>query len=414
MTGVRYTADMSERVQQHRWWKLVAKICGSTLFGLILLEVGLRITGLCPLPAEPDASLAQLPIQEMVELAAAESWIHKPSDVEVREADGSRPQMMVKRDWCSCREDVDTPVDKPPGTYRVVVLGDSHTDGFVENADSYANVLERLLPQPADVMNCGQAVSSPYQQLWIYRALYQRFQPDLLIVGFYAGNDLLDLLLQHDRIHLERVGDRYVHAGPTWRPDLTREQSAFKAALFRYSAICRAAAQLRWLQVDQQRKTRSADYYDLLVQANELYRGATWQGLNQAYYFKHHPHEWPNAVHMFEYVLTQFVEAAPRDGMLVVVIPTLRQFHPERFQAAEGLLQLTSEDSACDDRACDLALELCRKLQIPAIDMRPIFRSFEGELYWDADQHINITAHRLIAEALAQHIAQHIAQTIKP
>ncbi len=403
---MRYTADMTENAQSHRWWKLAAKICGSTLFGLVLLEVGLRITGLCPLPTAPDAAFPQLPIQEMIELAAAQAWIHQPSEVEVREADGNRPRMVVKRDWCSCREDADTAVEKPAGTYRVVVLGDSHTDGFVENADSYANVLERLLPPPADVMNCGQAVSSPYQQLWIYRTLYQRFQPDLLVVGYYAGNDLLDLMLQHDRIHLEQVGDQFVHAGPTWRPDLTREQSPFKATLFRYSAICRAAAQLRWLQVDQQRKDRSADYYDLLVQANDLYRGATWQGLNQAYYFKHHPHDWANASRMFEYVLTQFVEVAPRDGMIVVVIPTRRQFHPDQFQAAEELLQLTPEDSACDDRACDLALELCGQLRIPAIDMRPIFRSFEGELYWDSDQHINVDAHRLIAEALAKQIAQ--------
>jgi len=395
---------MAAHAQRHRWWKLAAKICGSTLFGLVLLEVGLRITGLCPLPADPNQSLPQLPIQEMIDLAVAESWIHQPSDVEVREADGSRPRMLVQRNWCSCREDADTPVEKPHATYRVVVLGDSHTDGFVENADSYANVLEGLLPPPADVMNCGQAVSSPYQQLWIYRTLYQRFQPDLLVVGFYAGNDLLDLMLQHDRIHLERVGDHYVHSGPTWRPDLTREQSAFKATLVRYSAICRAAAQLHWLQMDRQRKDRSADYYDLLVQANELYRGATWQGLNQAYYFKHHPHEWPNASDMLEYVFAQFQEAAPRDGMIVVVIPTLRQFHADRFQAAEELLQLTSEDSACDERAGDLAVDLCRSRQIPVIDMRPIFRAHEGELYWDSDQHINVEAHRLIAEQLADQI----------
>jgi hypothetical protein len=238
----------------------------------------------------------------------------------------------------------------------------------------------------------------------------------LLVVGFYAGNDLLDLMLQHDRIHLERVGDRYVHAGPTWRPDLTREQSAFKATLFRYSAICRAAAQLHWLQIDRQRKDRSADYYDLLVQANDLYGGATWQGLNQAYYFQHHPHDWPNVSHMLEYVFAQFQEVAPRDGMVVVVIPTLRQFHPDRFQAAEELLRLTPEDSACDERACDLALAICRKLQIQAIDMRPIFRAQEGELYWDSDQHINGEAHRLIAAALADTMraSVHAASTSRP
>ena len=132
--------------------------------------------------------------------------------------------------------------------------------------------------------------------------------------------------------------------------------------------------------------------------------GPTWQGLNQAYYFKHHPQDWDVASGMLEYVLQEFKSCAPHDGMYLVVIPSLRQLHPERMAAPADLLQLSPDDAACDERVCDLVLELCRRLEIRAIDMRPVFRAYAGELYWDTDQHINMEGHRLIAEELERRL----------
>ncbi len=395
---------MSQWYRKRRGWKLALKICGSALFGLTLLEIGLRVTGTCPRAAPPEAELKRLPVEALVARAAQESWIHQPSAETVLERAGNRPDILVKRNWCGCREDQETPLAKPPGVQRIVVLGDSHTDGFVLNQDSYANILEQTLGARYDVVNCGQAVSSPYQHLWIYRLLYHRFDPDVLLVGFYAGNDLFELMLRDDRIHLEWNGSDYVHAEPGWRPDLRRERSALTATLSDHVAIFRAAAQLHWLHLERQRQRRAAAYYRPLIDANNRYPAATWQGLNQAYYFKHHPEDWDVASDMLAHVLNEFKNIAPRDGLRLVIIPSARQLRPDVAVGAADILQLTPDECACDERVCDLVIDICQRLQIPALDLRPVFKGFSGELYWDSDHHINRAAHRLIAEELTRQL----------
>ena len=70
------------------------------------------------------------------------------------------------------REDAPTQVEKHG--YRVLVTGDSHTDGAVNNAESYANVLEALLnqsldpsgaTQPVEVINAGVGGTGPHNYL---------------------------------------------------------------------------------------------------------------------------------------------------------------------------------------------------------------------------------------------------------
>lgn len=142
------------------WLLLAAKIGLSTLFGLVLLELGLRLMRTCPPP--PHASqLADMPIDRLIEHAANESWIHKPSTQTRVHVPEEQRDIVIRRNWCSCREDEETPLEKPAGTYRILVLGDSHTDGIVSNNESYANLLEGKVDDRFDVMNCGQSVTSP-------------------------------------------------------------------------------------------------------------------------------------------------------------------------------------------------------------------------------------------------------------
>lgn len=402
---------MTDRNPKQRLLKFAGKLTCSILFGLILLEGGLRLTGSCPPAPAPEADLSDMRIEDLVDRAARERWIHPPSTTTWIEVPGDAPDIPVTRNWCSCREDEETPLEKPAGTYRILVQGDSHTDGTVANPDSFANLLERKLGEGFDVMNCGQAISSPYQQLWIYRQLYRRFDPDYLIVAFYAGNDLVDLMVQYDRIHLEKRGSQFVHAGPTWRPDLAREQSEIKTWFYAHFAIIRAAAKLRWLSTDHLRQ-RPASYFQPLERARDQFPAPTWQGLNQAYYFKHYPEDWSRAADMLRFVLSEFKREAPRDGLMVVVIPTFRQMRPEVAAEAADLLRLTAEDQECDTRVCDLAVQLCQDLEIDVLDLRPAMLQHQGDLFWDFDHHINGAAHRLIAELLSDRLS--VGQYRKP
>ena len=83
---------------------------------------------------------------------------------------------------------------KPPGTRRVLVLGDSFAEGYyVSEEDMAAARLERALLAagcgPTEVLNGGTAGFSTDQELLLYRLEGRRFAPDLVVV-FFFGNDL--------------------------------------------------------------------------------------------------------------------------------------------------------------------------------------------------------------------------------
>lgn len=83
---------------------------------------------------------------------------------------------------------------KTPGTFRVLSLGDSHTQGAeVRQALTFSSVLERALTRdaPAQVLNTGVSGFSTAEQLVFLEQEGIRYQPDAVVVGFYA-NDFSD------------------------------------------------------------------------------------------------------------------------------------------------------------------------------------------------------------------------------
>ena len=115
------------------------------------------------------------------------------------------------------------PCQKPPGTFRIVTLGGSSTQGFgVDASQTFATRLEELLAgrtaQPVEVINAGIA---GYNTIQIRRMLpYLRFlEPDLYVL--YAGHNDYNYFLVADAAeltppwvrHLRSMGDRLV----SWR-----------------------------------------------------------------------------------------------------------------------------------------------------------------------------------------------------
>lgn len=92
-------------------------------------------------------------------------------------------------------EEIDYP--KPAGTYRVLALGDSHTHGFEVRQDAtFAAVLQRALEargRKAQVINAGVAGYGTAEQVAFLENEGLRYQPDAVVVGFFA-NDYEDNL----------------------------------------------------------------------------------------------------------------------------------------------------------------------------------------------------------------------------
>jgi hypothetical protein len=88
-------------------------------------------------------------------------------------------------------------LDKPPGTFRIIVLGDSVTFGHGALSDTtYPFLLEQRLKQWKpdvnwEVWNLGVPGYNTRQELAYLERVGPRYRPDLVIVGFFE-NDLMD------------------------------------------------------------------------------------------------------------------------------------------------------------------------------------------------------------------------------
>ena len=85
---------------------------------------------------------------------------------------------------------------KPPGDFRILVLGDSMVQGHgVKLEDAMTMRLEARLNQghsggPIEVLNAGIFGYSPFLEKIYLRELLERTGPDVVLVGFFLGNDV--------------------------------------------------------------------------------------------------------------------------------------------------------------------------------------------------------------------------------
>lgn len=109
----------------------------------------------------------------------------------------------------------DVPFSKPAGTFRIVVLGDSFVAGYgVDDQHLLTTLLQRNLDGArqresgknggaaalrAEVVNVGRVGTSTIRELDLYEAVGRYFQPDLVILAYYLGNDLAEITQERTR-----------------------------------------------------------------------------------------------------------------------------------------------------------------------------------------------------------------------
>lgn len=93
--------------------------------------------------------------------------------------------------------DVERNVTKTPRVKRILVLGDSFTEGFgVEQNYTYPHLLEDMLRnkgEKIEVWNAGVRGYSPGTEYLYLKNNIDWIKPDMVIVGFFSGNDVMDI-----------------------------------------------------------------------------------------------------------------------------------------------------------------------------------------------------------------------------
>lgn len=151
-------------------------------------------------------------------------WTHEPSLSHLEELHGRRYRLSYNAHGYRAPEHA---LQKPPGTFRVVVLGDSFVDASeVDDEETFTRVLERSL-SGVEVVNLGVWGYSTAQEALTLEQVAFRFDPDLVLL-VTAPNDFSDNL-----VNLSSYGPapRMLLAGSSLRLELPEHPDA--AAAFR-------------------------------------------------------------------------------------------------------------------------------------------------------------------------------------
>lgn len=263
-------------------------------------------------------------------------------------------------------------VEKPPGIYRVIVLGDSVTLGHgVEDDQTYAAILEHKLSEtgPTEVINMGVSGFGTAEELIQLQHLGLAYQPDLIVLGYFPNDPLNNVV---SKLYRVREGK------------LIRNQEDFVPAIFirdrlyaipGYSFLCQHSHLVNFV-----RNRFSAFFSEQLTQQNRLNSKTT--GILS-----------PLESELTSLLLSEVVsEAARRHIPLVTLnIPLI----------SEGEIVTNLPSDRLVGNQSSYILDVAREMYgSERLDL----------LSYDKDCHPKPFAHRLIGEKLAEFVRLNILQ----
>ncbi len=263
------------------------------------------------------------------------------------------------------RESAEVLTEKPD--VRILVTGDSHTDGVCATEESFANVLESLLSKerPGQTVESLNAGAGGYN-LYNYLGTFERFAyltPDVYIVVVYGGNDFYSSMLMH----------HYFHHGPPFGKELY----AFDSELL-------------------SKKVRSI--------------GA--QEMAQEVYFLNNPDDVQVAVDLACSISVELQKQCSDSGteLLFVYLPPPYRGQPQHFDREEDMVLaaqgLENVELGASDRIADGWLRFLEERGLAQVDLRGAFRAESDRLYWRKDHHLNVIGHQLVAELLLDRVRE--------
>jgi hypothetical protein len=280
--------------------------------------------------------------------------------------------------------------ERTEGVSRILVLGDSFTVGAnVAEHQSYVAVLENLLNRSntsrVEVINAGVGGWEPFQYAQYYEHYGWKFSPDLILIGFFVGNDTYNQLTDASQLLTAILGRRISRKAKSDR------FIRLKVFMYKHSNIARLILNKGPTHEDIRRRNCSdfSDQY-LDIQRNRLHshlkRTKSLEDLVR------------NSIEQIK----RIKKLAERDSIPLgaVLIPDENQINRNLQQAL-----LTGEErSRLDFDMPQLMLkEMFTGAAIPVIDLLPYFLQDSRCLYMN-DTHWTAEGHELAAAVIYENI----------
>ncbi len=307
--------------------------------------------------------------------------------------------------------DRDYSLTKEPGTFRILVAGDSFgwAGGLKAN---YTALLEQTFEQrdgshKVDVINTGYPGTHTGEQLLMLKKYGLQYNPDLVILGFFAGNDFLDADPNRKRV---------VVNGCFFDIDKRHELK-----LFGYPIIPQSRLRVFLTQRYENRRIAKQARKEAEELAAANGKALTLKNLPAETFY----HNQSITLEFFnkktspvrfgrnvDYIFQSISEMndllrARHIKFMVAILPDSTQVKPAQFDTLVTMFGLNREDYDLNLAQDQLKTFLTSK-QIPYLDLLETFRAEEPkkELYLLHDSHWNKAGNELAAEKLFQYLDQ--------
>jgi hypothetical protein len=351
------------------WKAKLALAAVATALALLVGEAALRLAGISyPNFYRPD------PERGWSLRPGAEGWWRKEGLAYVRISSAGL-------------RDVEHAAAKPPGRLRIAVLGDSCAEALqVPLEQTFWKLLERQLAScPAtrgraiEALDFGVAGYGTAQELLTLRHQVWRFQPDVVLLAFYPGNDVRNNArpLEQDplRPYFTLGADGSLALDDAFRAAAGYRLRQGLAGQLAYAAYDR----LRLLQLAKQGKG-VVDGWIGAAKARTKEEGEALQelGLDNAVYSPPRNQDWRAAWNVTEAMIAAMRDEAAdhRVPFGVVVLTTGMQVHPDPAVRAAFMRKLGVEDLFYPGRRLE---GFGRKGGIPVLDLGPPLRQLAVE-----------------------------------
>ena len=310
--------------------------------------------------------------------------------------------------------DRDYPHDREDDTYRVLIVGDSF-NWIGGPHDNYVGILEGMLQRDfgdrrVEVINVGYSETHTGEQLKILRKFGLQYNPDLVVLGFFVGNDFLDADPWRKRIV---IGTVVTEIDTRTDPEVTLfgQPLVWQSRFYLFVNEQRVVLQQLQSQAAAAATSAETSHISMSTPAYQVmeFRRMQVSNLNQSNDFA---------------LRTDNIQAqllATRDLLADRGIDFMVVAYPDEFQVDEGLRQAVIDRYQVDvssydwNRPQNLLNRFSMANNIEYYDMLPAFLAAHDEghhLYLPNDSHWNKAGSDLAASFLYQILAAHVHESL--
>jgi len=384
------------RIDGRQWLLGCGVIVLSVLVALVLGEIALRLAGL-------QSTLVYQPNPYF-------GWSLTAGDRFTRSIDGRNVDIEINSRGL---RDYEYEYSKQPGTYRILILGDSFTEAFqVPLERTYAKRLEEGLrsvvldePTAFEVIGSGVSGYGTDNEYLFYLHEGKEYAADLVVVALYIGNDIRNNWYELD------IKD----SGGLRKPYFTLDGG--KLTLNHYPFEPHASLKTR-LKVFL---NRNSLIYSTVREVGNRFRhkkrltskkGRRGIPLDANLFATEYSPAWNTAWEVSREILVALRDEVERNGseLLVMLIPTRAQVHRQYWQELIDKTEDMQDRSWNLDRPNEMLAQFSRDSGISILDLMPVLRNeseaTDEEYYLENDGHFNRKGHELAAESLLDYVIE--------